>query len=181
MNALGLLYQNIFGDTHKAEKYYSQAIRLNSSEAVNNLAWLYFVRKEGKTSALSLLNQAELKNMELSNTYVWAMVLLWNDMYEQAFTKSREFIENERVITNFSRGIQPFLMMLIAKKQYEYIYRLFSTNKYNIRDKYKPIYYALMYFMRDSKPDEYIRMGNELKQTVDEIIEQVHQMQVDYA
>lgn len=181
MNALGLLYQNIFGDIQKAEKYYSMAIRHNSSEAVNNLAWLYFVRKEGKTSALSLLKQAQLKNMELSNTYVWAMILLWNDQYEQAFAKSRDFIENERVITNFSRGVQPFLMMLIAKKQYEYLYRLFAANKYHIRDKYKPIYYALMYFMRDSKPDEYIRMGNELKQTVDEIIEQVNQMQVDYA
>ncbi|NIN24297.1 MAG: hypothetical protein GTN82_41575 [Candidatus Aminicenantes bacterium] len=49
-----------------------------------------------------------------------------------------------------------------------------------IREKYKPIYYALMYFMRDQYPDEYKKMGPELKQTVEEIIETVNQWAIDY-
>jgi TPR repeat protein len=181
MNHLGLMYQNIFRDYEKAKKYYNMAIKRGSTEGVNNLAWLYFIRKDGKATALSLLNRLNEKNMELSNSYVWSMILLWNNKFEKAIDKSREFIENERVITNFSRGIQPYLMMLIAKEQYEYTYNLFNNNKFNIRDKYKPIYYALMYFLRDTRPDEYIRMGSELKQTVDEIVDQIHQMQIDYA
>ena len=72
-------------------------------------------------------------------------------------------------------------MMLIAKKLYNYTYSLFLENRYNIRDKYKPIYYALLYFMRDSKADEFRRMGSELQQTVDEIVDQIKQMQKDYA
>jgi len=180
MNNLGLLHQNIFHDYEKAEQYYTMAVKSGNTEAVNNIAWLYFIRKEGKNTALSLLDHAEHKNLELTNAYVWAMILLWNNKFDQAIDKSRDFIEDEKVITNFSRGIQPYLMMLIAKKQYKYLYELFYKNKFNIRDKYKPIYYALMYFMQDSKPDEFIRMGSELKQTVDEIIEQIQQMQLDY-
>jgi hypothetical protein len=58
---------------------------------------------------------------------------------------------------------------------------LFTENRFNIRDKYKPIYYALMYFMQDSIPDEYKRMGTELKQTVEEVIDQIYQMAIDYS
>ncbi len=181
MNNLGLFYQNIYKDYEKAEKYYTMSSKKGNIDALNNLAWLYFIRKERKSAALSLLNQVGDKSKELTNAYVWSMVLLWNNKFDLAISKSQEFIDNEKVITNFSRGIQPYLMMLIAKKQYDYIYSLFRRNKFNIRDKYKPIYYALMYFLRESKPDEYIRMGSEIKQTVDEIIEQINQMQTDYA
>ncbi len=181
MNCLGLLCQNIYKEYDQAQAYYTMAAKKGNVEALNNLAWLYFIRKEHKTAALTLLNQAGDKYQEMTNAYVWSMVLLWNNKFDKAIRKSKEFIDNERVITNFSRGIQPYLMMLIAKKQYNYIHDLFRKNKFNIRDKYKPIYYALMYFMRESKPDEYIRMGSEIKQTVDEIIAQIHQMQTDYA
>ena len=90
-------------------------------------------------------------------------------------------MENKEMITNFSMGIEPYLMLLIAKGQFSYTYELFSENNFNIKDVYKPIYYALMYFMRDTFPDEYKRMGDELKQTVDEVISQIEQMAVDYA
>jgi hypothetical protein len=89
-------------------------------------------------------------------------------------------MENREMITNFSMGIEPYLMLLIAKKQYQYIYDLFRANQYDIIDVYKPIYYALTYLMQTSIPDEYKRMGGELKQTVDEIIDQINQMEVDY-
>jgi hypothetical protein len=90
-------------------------------------------------------------------------------------------MENNEMITNFSMGIEPYLMLLIAKKQYTYTHALFSENNFDIKDVYKPIYYALMYFMKDTYPDEYKRMGYELKQTVDEVINQINQMAVDYA
>jgi len=96
-------------------------------------------------------------------------------------TKYIGFIENEEMINRFSKGIQPYLMLLIAKKLYNYTYSIFLDNLYNIRDKYKPIYYALLYFMRESKADEYRRMGTELQQTVEEIVDQIRQMQKDYA
>lgn len=37
----------------------------------------------------------------------------------------------------------------------------------------KPIWYALMYYMQDQYPNEYLRMGEELEETVKEIIDRV--------
>jgi hypothetical protein len=70
-------------------------------------------------------------------------------------------------------------MLMMTKKQFDYLYGYYE-NRFDIKDKYKPIYYALMYFMQDSVPDEYKRMGT-IKQTVDEIIDQIYQMAIDYS
>ena len=181
MNSLAQLYQKELKDYPKAIDYYQMAADLDHVEAMNNLAWLYFILKKNKNGALRLLNRADSKNTVMTNTYICSMILLWNDRYDEAVMRAKDFMENKEMITTFSMGIEPYLMLLIAKKQYTYTYTLFSENNYNIKDVYKPIYYALMYFMRDTLPDEYKRMGDELKQTVDEIISQINQMAVDYA
>jgi len=180
MNSLALLYQTDLKEYDKAGKYFKLAIDTGNVEAMNNLAWLYFITKENKKEAISLLNKAYQKSMTVTNSYVWAMVLLWNNQIEEGITRANDFMESEDMITRFSMGIEPYLMLLIAKKQFTYLHDLFSKNKYNIKDVYKPIYYALMYFMQDSHPDEYKRMGEELRQTVEEIISQIHQMELDY-
>jgi TPR repeat protein len=180
MNSLALLYQTDMKEYDKAAKYFKKAIDTGNIEAMNNLAWLNFITKKNKNEALSLLNQAFQESQTVTNTYVWAMVLLWNDKIEEGISKAKDFMESEDMITRFSMGIEPYLMLLIAKKQYDYLYELFHKNSYSIKDVYKPIYYALMYFMQDTHPDEYKRMGEELRQTVEEIINQIHQMEIDY-
>lgn len=75
------------------------------------------------------------------------------------------------------------LLLYIAKKQYSFLHDYF-TNKENQhlqpKDRFKPIYYALMYYMQDEYPHEYLKMGKELKQTVEEIIAKIEQMAIDY-
>jgi len=181
MNNLALLYQKIFKDYERAIQYYRLAVTTEHVQAMNNLAWLYFIKKMNKSDALQLLTRAVGKNDNPVNDYVFVMILLWNNQFEEARQRAQEFISSEEILTNFSAGIEPYLMLMIAKKQFEYLYRLFSENRYDIKDKYKPIYYALMYFMQDSAPDEYKRMGAELKQTVDEVIDQIYQMAIDYS
>ena len=70
----------------------------------------------------------------MSNTYVCAMVLIWNNKFEEAINCARDFMENSEMITRFHMGIEPYLMLLIAKKHYSYTYTLFNDNHYNIRD-----------------------------------------------
>jgi TPR repeat protein/DNA-binding transcriptional regulator GbsR (MarR family) len=181
MNSLAMLYQKELKDFPKAIQYYRMAADQDHVEAMNNLAWLFFILKKNKEEAMNLLNRAYNKSMVITNTYICAMILLWNDQFDEGVIRAKDFMENKEMITNFSMGIEPYLMLLIAKKQYTYTHTLFSENNYNIKDVYKPIYYALMYFMRDTYPDEYKRMGEELKLTVDEVISQIKQMEVDYA
>jgi len=181
MNNLALLYQKIFKDYDQAIRYYSLAVEIGHIQAMNNLAWLYFIKKINKTDALQLMTRAVSKENVPVNEYVCTMIMLWNNHFEEALQRAREFINQEEILTNFSAGVEPFLMLMMAKKQFDYLYRLFAENRFDIKDKYKPIYYALMYFMQDSIPDEYKRMGTELKQTVDEIIDQIYQMAIDYS
>lgn len=105
--------------------------------------------------------------------------LLRMNEIEKAIDTFNKFIENEETL-NLNKELESILLLLLAKKQFQFTYQLFKENKFDIREKYKPIYYALMYFMRDQYPDEYKKMGPELKQTVEEIIEEINQWAIDY-
>jgi TPR repeat protein/DNA-binding transcriptional regulator GbsR (MarR family) len=181
LNNLALLYQSDLRDYEEAAKYFRLAINAGSVEAMNNLAWLYFITKKQKEEAFLLLQKAYDESMNVTNAYVCAMVLIWNDHFEEGIARAGEFMENEEMINRFHMGIEPYLMLLIAKKKYRYMYELFHTNRFNLRDVYKPIYYALMFLMQDIFPDEYKRMGEEISLTVEEVINQIRQMELDYA
>ena len=58
---------------------------------------------------------------------------------------------------------------------------MFNENPFDLKERLKPVYYALMHFLEDDFPNETKKMGEELKQTVDEIIQNVHQWEKDYA
>ncbi|MBN2087999.1 hypothetical protein JW964_00210, partial [candidate division KSB1 bacterium] len=118
------------------------------------------------------------KNINYSHTY--AMILLWNNQIEKAYAIAREFLTNQEAFEKIPEDISLFLLLLIAKKQYRLALKLFQENQHHLKDRFKPIYYALMYFMQDEYPNEYRKMGGELKQTVEEILEKIRQLAQDY-
>jgi tetratricopeptide (TPR) repeat protein len=83
MNSVAMLYQTEFKDYDKALQYFKMAIENDHVEAMNNLAWLYFITKKEKKEALELLNRAYQKSGTITNSYVCAMVLLWNNQIVQ--------------------------------------------------------------------------------------------------
>ena len=54
-------------------------------------------------------------------------------------------------------NIEIAIQLLIAKKQFHIALNLFNEPKYELKDKYKPIYYALIHFMKDEYPNEYLK------------------------
>ena len=108
------------------------------------------------------------------------MALLWNNQIEKAFKIAQAFLSELAFIEKYSQPIGLFLRLLIAKKQYHLTFKIFNENPHQLKDRFKPIYYALMYFMRDEYPNEYRKMGGELTQTVEEIIEEIRQLEKDY-
>ena len=156
------------------------AINNNNLIAMNNLAILYFENKTKKDNALKLAAQAIQKDKSSDKFFILALVLLWNNEIEEAINTSKEFLNNLLILDEYKDNILEFILLLIAKKQYNYAFKIFSENEFNFKDRFKPVYYALMYFMQDKYPDEYKKMGSELKQTVDEIIEKINQLAIDY-
>ena len=75
--------------------------------------------------------------------------------------------------------IQEYFLILLAKEQIESIYNIFKDKI--LREKYKPIYYATTFLLKDERQQEYLRMGPELQETVDEILQKVEEYRIKYA
>ena len=71
-------------------------------------------------------------------------------------------------------------MLSMTKKQYHLTLKIFNENPHHMKDRFKPVYYALMSFMQKEYPNEYRKMGGELKQTVEEIIAKIQQLAKAY-
>jgi hypothetical protein len=68
----------------------------------------------------------------------------------------------------------------MAKGQYYKAKTFLELQQYNLKERYKPLWYALMTFMQDDFPVEIKKMGNELRETVDEIVAKVKKMREKY-
>jgi len=178
---LAALYEEKLNDLPKAEKYYLMAVDKGSNDALNSLSWMLFENAMKKKKALNYSEKQWKfkKNMIYAHTY--ASILLWNNEIEKALEISNEFLEDKEAYDKFPEDIRQFLMLLIAKKQYHSAYKIFNENPMQLKDRFKPLYYALMYFLQKDYPNEYIKMGSELKQTVDEIIDAIKKMSMKYA
>ncbi len=180
MYNLALLYQTEYKDFEKAERYYLMAVEKEHAGAMNNLAWLYFQEKSNKEKAIEFAEQAYSKGEDIYASQTYSMVLLWDNEIEKAYEIAQEYITNLEFLEKFPQDISLFLMLLIAKKQFYLTLKIFNENPHNLRDRFKPIYYALMYFMQNEYPNEYRKMGGELTQTVQEVTDKIHQMEKDY-
>lgn len=120
------------------------------------------------------------QNRIFSIVIPYTTVLLWCDAIEEAISLSDYFMDDEKSYDYFTSDIEMFILLLIAKKQHHYVLKLFTENKFDIKDRYRPIYYALMHLMQDEYPDEVKKMGSELEETVNEILEKIKELAKDY-
>ncbi len=141
---------------------------------------IYFRWKKNKTKALAIAKKLYTKNNKLSPFQYLPHILLWNNEIEEALKIGKELMENKDYIEDFT-VLPEFFILLLAKKQYYAALKIFNENPFDLKERLKPIYYALMYFLKDDYPNEYKKMGAELKETVEEIINKVRQWEKDYA
>jgi DNA-binding transcriptional regulator GbsR (MarR family)/energy-coupling factor transporter ATP-binding protein EcfA2 len=107
-----------------------------------------------------------------------SFVLMKENKIEKSISVFHKFMNSGEIITN---GILLFLHfdesnyleLLIGEKQYNAAYQLFNDYPEQLKERFKPTYYALMHLMKDQYPDEYLRMPAEMKETVEEILEKV--------
>jgi hypothetical protein len=105
---------------------------------------------------------------------------LWNNDIEKAKEVSSEFMYDSDFLTDSEEYL---LLLFLAKEQYDFIYNYFTSEKgeaIQLKDRFKPIWYATLYYVQDKYPTEYLRMPPEIKETVEEAIAKVEQMRIDY-
>jgi hypothetical protein len=150
--ALANLYANELKQPANATLYYEAAAREGHPQAMSNLAYVYI---------------EEFKDVKKATHY-------FKQAIDSGLLYSDDFIHIcEAHPVNFH------LLYLLAAKEYEFLYKHFNSvesARLNIKDRLKPIYYATVYFLKDKYPAEWLRMGDELEQTVLEIVAKVEEM-----
>jgi tetratricopeptide (TPR) repeat protein len=166
---------NLFSELkqyEKSEYIYKQAIDLEIVGAQNSLAWLYFEtdQQDKKAVALDLARSAVADAPGFACLHTLATVALWNNEIDIA----RESIEKILLTESWQQDIDDeksfidLLILLLAKGQTN----LFDLwlQQFDLADRLKPLYYAFLNLVPDKYPNQLLRMGSELKETVDEIL-----------
>ena len=150
--SMGNLYANGFNQPDKAIEYYKAAAEQGQVLAMSNLAFLYLEKFE---------------NHEEAERY-FKMSL------ERGLLYNKDFIEIAA-----SHPINFQLLYLLARDQFDFLFQHFNSEQattLNLKDRLKPIYFATAHFLQDKYPNEILRMGSELEETVTEIVTRVEEM-----
>ena len=150
---------------------------------MNTLAWNYYLLKIKPEKALEYAAKAFEKDKSIYISHTYATNLLWNNKIEDALKVSKIFFNDPKSFDDFYDDISDFLLLLIAKEAYKEAYELFSSPKnqtLKLKHKFKPLYFALMFYMKEEHPLEFLKMGSELKETVEEVIQKIEEKRLDY-
>ena len=126
---------------------------------------------------------ADITRDDFNMIYTLAVNQLWNDRVVESIEKTYIFLQLANNTDKYNKKINEYLILLMAKKQYNSLFKLFNEIEFKLKDKFKPTYYALMYFMKkqDEKFEiEYRKVSEELEETIKEIIAEVNNKEEKY-
>jgi TPR repeat protein len=155
---LATLYQTEYKDIEHAIHYYMLAAENKDDNAIRKLASLYTKKGNAK------VNISKRKY----NPHIIATLLLWNNNDKKSIKQIKKVLYEPDKHSHFVENMIDYFLLLLAKKKFHISYQLFSDFSY-LKQQFKPIYYALMHFLKDEYPQEYLKMGSELEETVNEI------------
>ena len=178
LNNLGNLYKEQ-KEYEKAEEYYLKAIESGDNDTLNSLSWFYFERVQKRDKSLELIKKSYEHQKYFHNTHTLSTVLLWAEEFSASYEKFIELLEYDEFL-EYEGDMILYLNLLISKGQYYKAKEFFELPKYQLKDRYKPIWYALMTLMQDEFPNEIKKMGSELKQSVSEILEVIEEYKSRY-
>lgn len=183
---LGGIVEYFKYETKSAKKYFLKGKSISGAtsqyfEMGNVMLLDIFIEEKNKIKAiqtLETLKDDELKDIGL---ILKSFILLWNNEINESFNSIMY------CLNNYSKDgyvnleyFQKLILLLLSKKQYHFTYFIFEKLELNLKERIKPIYYALMFHMQNEYPNEYLKMGEELKQPVEDILKKIEVMTVDY-
>jgi len=171
------LYEYKKNNPEKAEKFFLEALGRDLKSKAENFALIYAgAMDKEKIDPFFRLFKKYAKPDNETHLYAVALMALHNRLYKESavyFNRALDLAATS--MENFQHYIANYIMLLMARKQYETALNLFKKKEYRLKELLRPVYFALMSFMQDQYPKEYKRMGEELKETVDEILVKVAQ------
>jgi hypothetical protein len=164
-----------------------QAEATQHLEVYNTAAWKCFKNVNFKPQAVEFATKAlELHpNYESKHTYI--AITLWNNKFEQATEQMNLFLteysnklddSNSDDANNLDTDFVELFTLFLAKGQTNLVDNWLK--EFKLTERFKPLYYALMTLMQDKYPNEVLRMGAELKETVNELLAKIEELAKRY-
>lgn len=108
---------------------------------------------------------------------ILSMIYVEHEKFAYSYKSIQEFLESEISDEIKNEGFSTYLEKLISKKQYNKSKEFLELEKYNFKEKLKPLWFALMKLMEDEYPHEIKKMGSELEESVNEILEEIKELE----
>ncbi len=175
---LGILYHDIFQQYNKAEKCYTLAAEKGNIKAIHGLACLYLQQKREKQKALYYAMELLEAEKNIQTAHIAACIYLWNDSPQEACNIAERFMFSYDAYEILGKDMLFYLMLLIAKQQYRQALHYFQISGSELHERFAPLYYALLYFVNDLG---YQKLPPELTEPVQDIIQRINRMTVEYA
>ncbi len=99
--------------------------------------------------------------------------------YKMEYERFIEWLGFEEVLKSES-DIAIYLTLLISKGQLYKAKEFFEMERYQLKDRLKPIWYALMTLMQKEFPHEIKKMGSELQESVNSVLEEIENLKIKY-
>ncbi len=182
---LGHFYEK--NDDDKSKYYFLEAFQNGRKSAL--LCYVHSLIENGKVDkkaqALDLMKEhlKELNEIGANAVVDYALVELWNDevvsslqVVKGQLIASKSIAQNglEREIFSLLRSLTDYFLLLIAKGRLTEANELFQQTEFiDLKQMLKPIYYALMELLKEEYPKEYLKAGEELQDTIKEVLETI--------
>lgn len=170
----------------KAEKMFLEAFHLGRRSALLCLSECAFeLRRHDRRKFIIGVFQENLIDKQIIGPTIlleYSRLLLWDDQYSAAMeylTLAQPLIDDafndndEEFKQHLISELTEYFVLLLAKKQFTLAKDIFNNEAVNYKQILKPVYYALMNFMKSEYPSEYLKAGAELQETIEEIIDEV--------
>lgn len=174
---LGILYKEQ-KNYDKAEEYYLKALESGDNEALGELAWIYFELAKKPIKALEYANKCVENERNFYYIYALTNILLWNENFSDSYEIFTELLGFKEASENVFLYL--YLSLLIAKGQYYKAKEFLEIEEYRLKERYKPIWYALMTLMQNDFPNEIKKMGSELQESVNSVLDGINDLKTKY-
>jgi hypothetical protein len=114
-------------------------------------------------------------------TSVYSLALIQENNFDEGIEQAKKvFFKIKKVNLPVFTFEEEVIILLLAKKQYNRTYQLFQDVP-ELKDRYKPLHYACLHFLKDEYKMEYLRMPPEISETVQDVLTEIAQIEMDYA
>lgn len=170
----------------KAEKMFLSSFEWGKKSSLVCLFSCAFISKKSDRKGFILekfeKHLGEIKGSGPLVGVLYSQLLLWNDRNEEAISNLHSLQPDiKQVLDRLDKQYEEtliseltdFFIQMIAKGLLNEAEQFFKSEEYSYKQILKPVYFALMSYLQNEYPNEYLKAGAELQETIDEIVDEI--------